>query len=125
MSLFVLVTVVQAVAVTVAHKASVYASARVALEKARRTRVIARLALIGRLVLATCTIAITVAEPIERNALVVTTSELIVGAWHRVAKQPVLVGSIATIVVTVAQPASHDAHVRVGTLDVEHRARAV
>jgi hypothetical protein len=82
MSLFVFVAIVQAVTISIANKASVYASTRVALEKIGRTRVVARLTLIGRLVFASSAIAISIAEPVEGNAFVVTAPKLVISTWH-------------------------------------------
>ena len=117
----VLVTIVGTITIAIAHKLPINAATRrFALEHLRRTRVIARGAHArGGLVFAAAAIAIPVAEPRVRYAPVVGATELADRARHTITKEFVLVAHVATVVVTVAQPTSHDAHIRIGTLDVK------
>ena len=49
----------------------------------------------------------------------ISTSKLTGGAWYTIAKKLILVGRIATIIITIAQPSPCYAHIRVRTFDIK------
>ena len=49
----------------------------------------------------------------------ISASKLTGGAWYTIAKKLILVGRIATIIITIAQPSSCYAHIRVRTFDIK------
>ncbi len=49
----------------------------------------------------------------------ISASKLTGGAWYTIAKELILVGRIATIIIAIAQPSSCYAHIRIRTFDIK------
>ena len=49
----------------------------------------------------------------------ISASKLTGGAWYTIAKELILVGRIATIIIAIAQPSPCYAHIRVRTFDIK------